>query len=62
MVYAVDLWEEGIAALRERAARAGRANLKALVAPYGFARQKTVKLGPYNYVITFVKLERQALP
>jgi ubiquinone/menaquinone biosynthesis C-methylase UbiE len=139
VVYAVDLWEEGIAALRERAARAGRANLKALVAgagqipmanlsvdvgfmatvlhdlveagtaagalaelarvikpggclaivefakidgppgpprhirleagevealvaPYGFARQKTVKLGPYNYVITFVKLERQALP
>ena len=133
VVYAVDLWEEGIAALKERAAREGRANLKplaagggpgphgepsvdvglmatvlhdlveagtaagalaevtrvikaggrlaivefdkidgppgpprhirldpaeveALVAPYGFARQQTVKLGPYNYLITFVKL------
>ena len=132
VVYAVDLWEEGIAALRERAAREGRANLKALaapagqvpvesnsvdvglmatvlhdlveagtaagalaelarvikpggrlaivefdkidgppgpprhirldpaevealVAPYGFARQRTVKLGPYNYLMTFVK-------
>ena len=129
----MDLWEEGIAALKERAAREGRANLKplaaaagqvpmesrsvdvglmatvlhdlveagtaagalaevtrvikaggqlaivefdkidgppgpprhirldpaeveALVAPYGFARQQTVKLGPYNYLITFVKL------
>ena len=133
VVYAVDLWEEGVAALRERAARAGRANLKALVAgagqlpldnhtvdvgfmatvlhdlveagtaagvlaemnrvlkpggrlaivefakidgppgpprhirlgagevealvaPYGFARQKTVNLGPYNYLITFSKI------
>jgi ubiquinone/menaquinone biosynthesis C-methylase UbiE len=132
LVYAVDLWEEGIAGLKERAAREGRANLKplaaaagqipmeslsvdvglmatvlhdlveagtaagalaevtriikvggrlaivefdkvdgppgpprhirldpaeveALVAPYGFARQQTVKLGPYNYLITFVK-------
>ena len=35
VVYAVDLWEEGIAALRERAAREGRANLKALVAGGG---------------------------
>ena len=35
VVYAVDLWEEGIAALKERAAREGRANLKALVAPAG---------------------------
>ena len=133
MVYAVDLWEEGVASLKERAAREGLANLKALVAgagrvpienlsldvgfmatvlhdlveagtaagaltevarvikaggrlaivefdkvdgppgpprhirlapaevealvaPYGFARQRTVKLGPYNYLITFVKL------
>ena len=133
VVYAVDLWEEGLAALKERAAREGRANLKplaawagqfpiesrsvdvglmatvlhdlveagtaagalaevtrvikaggrlaivefdkidgppgpprhirldpaeveALVAPYGFARQQTVKLGPYNYLITFMKL------
>jgi ubiquinone/menaquinone biosynthesis C-methylase UbiE len=133
VVYAVDLWEEGIAALKERAAREGRANLKALaagagqvpitslsvdvgfmatvlhdlveagtaagalaemarvvkaggrlavvefdkidgppgpprhirldpaevealVAPYGFARERTVKLGPYNYLMTFVKL------
>ena len=132
VVYAVDLWEEGIASLKERAAREGRANLQplvapagrvpmesrsvdvgfmatvlhdlveagtaagalaeaarvikaagrlaivefhkidgppgpprhirldpaeveALVAPYGFARQQTVKLGPYNYLITFVK-------
>jgi ubiquinone/menaquinone biosynthesis C-methylase UbiE len=131
-VYAVDLWEEGIAALKARAAQEGRANLKplagaagqvpvesgsvdvglmatvlhdlveagtaagalaevsrvikaggrlaivefdkiggppgpprhirldpaeveALVAPYGFARQQTVKLGPYNYLITFLK-------
>ncbi len=133
VVYAVDLWEEGIAALKDRAAREGRANLKplaapagqvplesgsvdvglmatvlhdlveagtaagalaevtrvikpggvlaivefdkidgppgpprhirldpaeveALVAPYGFARQQTVKLGPYNYLITFSKI------
>jgi len=131
LVYAVDLWEEGIAALEALAAREGRANLKplaagadqvpidshsvdvvlmatvlhdlveagteagalaevariiktggrlaivefhkidgppgpprhirldpaeveALVAPYGFARQETVNLGPYNYLITFV--------
>ncbi|MGO8763437.1 MAG: class I SAM-dependent methyltransferase [Desulfobaccales bacterium] len=137
-VYAVDLWEEGIAALKERAAQEGRANLKALVAPagqipvadvsvdagfmatvlhdlveagtaagalaelarvikpggrlaivefekidgppgpprhirleagevealvapYGFVRQKTVKLGPYNYLMTFVKASRQIL-
>ncbi len=133
VVYAVDLWEEGLASLKERAAREGRVNLKplvapagqvpvesnsvdvglmatvlhdlveagtaagalaevarvikaegrlaivefdkidgppgpprhirldpaeveALVAPYGFARQQTVKLGPYNYLITFIKL------
>ncbi len=133
VVYAVDLWEEGIAALKERVAREGRVNLKplaapagqipieslsvdvglmatvlhdlveagtaagalaevarlikgggrlaivefdkidgppgpprhirldpeeveAMLAPYGFTRQQTVKLGPYNYLITFVKL------
>ncbi|MCK9376284.1 MAG: methyltransferase domain-containing protein [Syntrophobacterales bacterium] len=133
LVYAVDLWEEGIAALKERAAREGRVNLKALVAgagqlpledrsvdagflatvlhdlvedgtaggalqelarvlkpggrlaivefekidgppgppiqirlnpeevealvgPYGFRREKTAQVGPYNYLITFVKL------
>ena len=28
---------------------------EALVAPYGFERQKTAKIGPYNYLITFVK-------
>ena len=132
IVYAVDLWDEGIAALKERVNKAGQANLKALVspadqvplpdhsvdvgfmatvlhdlveagtdagalaemtrvlksggcfaivefdkidgppgpprhirldpeevenlvAPYGFRRQKTVKLGPYNYLITFIK-------
>jgi ubiquinone/menaquinone biosynthesis C-methylase UbiE len=132
VVYAVDLWEEGIAALKAQADREGRANLKplaagagqvpidshsvdvvlmatvlhdlveagtaagalaevarviktggrlaivefhkidgppgpprhirldpaeveALVAPYGFARQQTVDLGPYNYLITLVK-------
>ncbi|HZK13282.1 MAG TPA: methyltransferase domain-containing protein [Desulfobaccales bacterium] len=132
VVYAVDLWEEGIAELCERAAREGLANLKplaapagqiplesrsvdvglmatvlhdlveagtaagalaevarvikaegrlaivefdkidgppgpprhirldpaeveALVAPYGFARQQIVKLGPYNYLMTFIK-------
>lgn len=132
LVYAVDLWEEGIAALKARAAREGRTNLKpltagagqvpmesgsvdvvlmatvlhdlaeagtaaealaevtrvikaegrlaivefhkidgppgpprhlrldpaeveALVAPYGFARPQTVNLGPYTYLITFVK-------
>jgi ubiquinone/menaquinone biosynthesis C-methylase UbiE len=32
VVYAVDLWEEGIATLKARAAHAGRANLRALVA------------------------------
>ncbi|MBU4233146.1 MAG: methyltransferase domain-containing protein [Proteobacteria bacterium] len=133
VVYAVDLWEEGLAALKERAALEGRANLKplaagagqvpmesrsvdvglmatvlhdlveagtaagalaevsrvikaegrlaivefakidgppgpprhirldpteveAIVAPHGFARQQTVKLGPYNYLITFGKI------
>jgi ubiquinone/menaquinone biosynthesis C-methylase UbiE len=132
VIYAVDLWEEGIAALKDRAAKAGLANLKALFAPagqvpiedgsvdvgfmatvlhdlveagtaagalaemarlikpggclaivefdkidgppgpprhirldpeevetlvrsYGFRRQKTAKLGPYNYVITFIR-------
>jgi ubiquinone/menaquinone biosynthesis C-methylase UbiE len=132
VVYAIDLWEEGIALLKDRAAKAGAANLKALVAPagqvpladhsvdagfmatvlhdlvedgtaagalgelarlvkpggrlaivefekidgppgpprhirldpeevenlvapYGFRRQKTKKLGPYNYLITFIK-------
>ena len=39
-VYAVDLWEEGLAALKARAAREGRTNLKPLAAgagrgPYG---------------------------
>jgi hypothetical protein len=29
--------------------------VEALVDPYGFRRQKTVKLGPYNYLITFTK-------
>jgi ubiquinone/menaquinone biosynthesis C-methylase UbiE len=133
VVYAVDLWEEGIASLKERAVREGRANLQplvapagwvpiesrsvdvgfmatvlhdlveagtaagalseltrvlkpgglfaivefhkidgppgpprhirldpaevdALVAPYGFARQRVLRLGPYNYLITYVKL------
>jgi ubiquinone/menaquinone biosynthesis C-methylase UbiE len=135
LVYAVDLWEEGIATLKERAAREGRANLmplaagasqvpmesgsvdvglmatvlhdlveagtaagalaevsrvikaegrlaivefhkidgppgpprhirldpaevEALLAPYGFVRQQTVNLGPYNYLITFIKKDR----
>ena len=35
LVYAVDLWEEGIAALKARAAREGRENLKPLVAGAG---------------------------
>ncbi|MHB9073606.1 MAG: class I SAM-dependent methyltransferase [Desulfobaccales bacterium] len=35
MVYAVDLWEEGIASLKDRAAKEGATNLKALVAPAG---------------------------
>jgi ubiquinone/menaquinone biosynthesis C-methylase UbiE len=138
VVYAVDLWEEGIAALKARAAREGLANLRplaaeagqipiesrsvdvglmatvlhdlveagtaagalaevtrvikaggrlaivefhkidgppgpprhirldpaeveALMAPYGFARQQTVALGPYNYLITFIKLSSPAL-
>jgi ubiquinone/menaquinone biosynthesis C-methylase UbiE len=34
-VYAVDLWEGGVAALKERARRAGRLNLTAMVAPAG---------------------------
>jgi ubiquinone/menaquinone biosynthesis C-methylase UbiE len=136
-VYAVDLWDEGISSLKERAAREGRTNLtcrvagadrvpldnlsvdvgfmatvlhdlveagtaagalaeagrvikpggrltivefnkvdgppgpprhirldagevEALVAPYGFHRQKTAKLGPYNYVMTFVKCPGKA--
>jgi ubiquinone/menaquinone biosynthesis C-methylase UbiE len=131
-VYAVDLWDEGIAALKDRADRDGLTNLKpvvagacqvplddrsvdvvllatvlhdlveagdgtgalaevtrilkpggrlaiiefdkndgppgpprhirldageveALVVPYGFKRQKTAKIGPYNYLIMFVK-------
>ena len=135
-VYAVDLWDEGIAALKDRAIREGRTNLKslvagadqvpldnhsvdvgfmatvlhdlaeagtaagalakaarlikpggrlaivefdkidgppgpprhirldaaeveALVAPYGFRRRKIAKLGPYNYLMTFVKLHPQ---
>ena len=32
------------------------AEVEALVAPYGFARQQTVKLGPYNYLMTFSKI------
>jgi ubiquinone/menaquinone biosynthesis C-methylase UbiE len=137
-VYAVDLWDEGIVTLRERAAREGRTNLtclvagadqvpldnlsvdvgfmatvlhdlveagtaagalaeaariikpggrltivefdkidgppgpprnirldagevEALVAPYGFRRQKIARLGPYNYLMTFVKSSPQAL-
>jgi ubiquinone/menaquinone biosynthesis C-methylase UbiE len=35
LVYAVDLWEEGIAALKRRAAQEGRGNLKALLAEAG---------------------------
>jgi len=35
VVYAVDLWNEGIASLQERVAREGRANLKPLVAGAG---------------------------
>jgi len=139
VVYAVDLWEEGLIALKERAAQEGLANLRplaaaagqvpmesrsvdmvllatvlhdlveagtaagalaevarvikaerrlaivefhkidgppgpprhirldpdeveALVAPYGFVRQQTVRLGPYNYLMTFMKSSRQALP
>jgi ubiquinone/menaquinone biosynthesis C-methylase UbiE len=30
-------------------------DVAALVTPYGFRRHKTVPLGPYNYLITFVK-------
>jgi ubiquinone/menaquinone biosynthesis C-methylase UbiE len=132
IIYAVDLWEEGIASLEDRAAQEGRDNLKPMVADvqqvplennsvdvalmatvlhdlveagtgagalaevarmlkpggcfaivefekidgppgpprhirlapeevenlvvhYGFRRQKTVKLGPYNYLIAFIK-------
>jgi ubiquinone/menaquinone biosynthesis C-methylase UbiE len=29
--------------------------VEALVAPYGFSREKVVKLGAYNYLISFVK-------
>jgi ubiquinone/menaquinone biosynthesis C-methylase UbiE len=32
------------------------AEVEALVAPYGFARQQTVSLGPYNYLMTFSKI------
>jgi ubiquinone/menaquinone biosynthesis C-methylase UbiE len=35
VVYAVDLWEEGIAALKRRADEEGRGNLKALLAEAG---------------------------
>jgi ubiquinone/menaquinone biosynthesis C-methylase UbiE len=35
VVYAVDLWEEGIAVLKGRAAKAGLTNLKALVSAAG---------------------------
>src|SRR5665647_2204748 len=35
LVYSVDLWEEGLAALKERAVREGRANLKPLAAGAG---------------------------
>jgi ubiquinone/menaquinone biosynthesis C-methylase UbiE len=31
------------------------AEVEALAAPYGFRRQKEAKLGPYNYLITFVR-------
>jgi ubiquinone/menaquinone biosynthesis C-methylase UbiE len=34
------------------------AEVEALVAPYGFARQQTVNLGSYNYLITFIKKDR----
>src|SRR5450759_4897257 len=32
------------------------AEVEGLVAPYGFAREQTLKLGPYNYLITFSKI------
>lgn len=35
IVYAVDLWQEGIDALKERAAREGRVNIQAFRAPVG---------------------------
>jgi ubiquinone/menaquinone biosynthesis C-methylase UbiE len=35
LIYAVDLWEEGIAAIGQRAAAEGRRNLKALLADVG---------------------------
>ena len=36
--------------------RLAPAEVEALLAPYGFARQQTVGLGPYNYLITLMKL------
>ena len=42
-------------AAAEGAQTVAGAEVEALVAPYGFARQQTVNLGPYNYLITFVK-------
>lgn len=42
-VYAVDLWDEGIAALQER-----------IVAPHGFvAFDRIVDVGPHNYLMRF---------
>ncbi len=35
LIYAVDLWEEGIAAIQQRSAAEGRRNLKALLADVG---------------------------
>ena len=32
------------------------AEVEALVVPHGFARQQTVNLGPYNYLIIFGKI------
>jgi ubiquinone/menaquinone biosynthesis C-methylase UbiE len=42
--------------------RLDAAEVEALVAPYGFRRQKIAKLGPYNYLMTFVKSKAQGLP